>query len=585
MHRSVLALSLSFVVAVPAYAQDWKSNVDGLIRTFRARQAPTGALGDGTVRGTAKVLTAAAHSHRMYGTTDGPWIRNALKHLIAHRQENGTFRGGNGDDATVTTQWVVEALSIVDPVAFTTELDAARKSLGEKAKALPFEAAVDELRAAVAAGKTLKELVADVATATARGPVLGSDGEFDGAASTDALVRLVAAQVASKPKRTPPEATPAPTGAWSEAQQKGFDYLLRNQKDGVFHVKTPGGEVPTLELTALGLAALQTKPRALRSPEEATTIEKGLTWVLGQQNEDGSFGFTTLNYVTSAAIAAFTADADRPAEAKAKIEPSLQRAQQYLLGIQHTEDRGFTRSDRDYGSIGYGSSERGDLSNLQFALEGLHRTGLPKGHEAYTAAISFLQRTQNLREVNDFKARTRNPDEGGEWQTLTSGDDGGAAYYPGNSPFGYVELADGSKYPRSYGSMTYALLKAYTLCGVKPDDVRIKAAIDWIGRNWTLDENPGAAPNAPKAERYQGLYYAYMVMAQALDIAGIDKLTTQTESGAKVEVDWRADLRKHLTSVQAADGSWVNDRNGRWWEDRALLCTIYALLALDRTDR
>jgi hypothetical protein len=37
--------------------------------------------------------------------------------------------------------------------------------------------------------------------------------------------------------------------------------------------------------------------------------------------------------------------------------------------------------------------------------------------------------------------------------------------------------------------------------------------------------------------------------------------------------------------VQAADGSWVNDRNGRWWEDRALLCTIYALLALDRTDR
>ena len=260
---------------------------------------------------------------------------------------------------------------------------------------------------------------------------------------------------------------------------------------------------------------------------------------------------------------------------------SMDNAQKYILAIQNTEDRGYSSTDRDYGSIGYGGDERGDLSNVQFALESLRNSGLDESHEAFAKAIVFLQRTQNLRAVNDFKARTRT--DTGDWQEVVSGNDGGAAYYPGNSPAGYIDLPDGTKVPRSYGSMTYALLKAYTLAGIEADDPRVQKAVEWILGHWTVKVNPGADPSMGAAAPYQGLFYYYTVMAQALDIAGIDEIEIPQGAGEEpVKVDWRRVLRAHLESIQAQDGSWVNDRNSRWWEDQALVCTFYSLLALDR---
>ncbi len=130
---------------------------------------------------------------------------------------------------------------------------------------------------------------------------------------------------------------------------------------------------------------------------------------------------------------------------------------------------------------------------------------------------------------------------------------------------------------RSYGSMTYALLKCYALAGLKGDDPRVAAALGWLQQNWRLDANPGAAPELGPKAQFQGLYYYYLLMAQALSAAGIDQLTVD---GAKV--DWRAGLRAQLAKVQQADGSWVNGQNGRWMESSKLLCTAYALLALAR---
>ena len=101
-----------------------------------------------------------------------------------------------------------------------------------------------------------------------------------------------------------------------------------------------------------------------------------------------------------------------------------------------------------------------DLSNTQFAVDALRASGLDPEDEAFVKALVFLQRTQNLTSVNEFEDKVRAED--GSWQTVTSGDDGGSAYYPGNSPAGYIDLPDGRRVPRSYGSMTYALLKTYT---------------------------------------------------------------------------------------------------------------------------
>jgi len=264
----------------------------------------------------------------------------------------------------------------------------------------------------------------------------------------------------------------------------------------------------------------------------------------------------------------------------AEVKPALLRAQSYILAIQNVERNGYQRADRDYGSIGYGGDQRGDLSNLQFALEALRVSGLPSDHEAFAKAMVFLHRTQNLKSVNEFSGKV--PDDEGNLIQVTSGDDGGSAYYPGNSPMGYVDLPDGTKIPRSYGSMTYALLKSYTLAGVRGDDPRVQACVRWLQGNWTLTENPGADPRLGEKVRWQGWYYYFMVLAQALDAAGVDELKTLDKDGKELAIDWRKDLKAHLASLQLPDGSWKNQKNDRWYEGVEVIGTCYAMLALEK---
>ncbi|HEU4418811.1 MAG TPA: prenyltransferase/squalene oxidase repeat-containing protein, partial [Planctomycetota bacterium] len=385
---------------------------------------------------------------------------------------------------------------------------------------------------------------------------------------------------------------PAAAGAvFSKAQQKAVEWLMSQQKDGVFSITIPvkndkGEEVlksqPDPGMTGFGLLALQTKPKAMRTADEQTAIEKGIKWLIGCQNEDGTWGQHTPNYVTCVVVAALTRRED-PAHKQA-----LDKAQRAILGFQNSEAGGYKSSDRDYGSIGYGNSQRGDLSNLHFSLDALRATGLPADHEAFKKALVFLQRTQNLKSVNDFSGKVPDPDREGVVLDATSGDDGGAVYYPGNSNAGYDVLPDGKAVPRSYGSMTYALLKAYTLAGLKGSDPRVQAAVKWIQNNWTLAVNPGADPSMREEVKYQGLFYYYMVLAQALDLAGVQTITFAAKAagsdGKAVpagEVNWRKALREHLEAMQRPDGTWVNSKNGRWYENMPLLCTCYAMTGLE----
>ena len=549
-----------------------KGAVDGTVALLRQRSAD-GTLGDGTVRSAAKALTALGHCHRFYGNDDGPVVRGAIRTVLGGKQADGSFR--NADDAApaTTTRWAVEALGVMEPEYFAEEIRAAESWLAtnDAGGASPWIAVCDAVLAMCADGSTdPKKLGAKRAAA------LASIDAGDADALVDGLLRLVACQAVAR-QMDAEHTKPAAMAAWSETQQQGVAFLMTQQEDGRFFITTPSGKFPDTGLTALGLAALQTKPAAKRSAEETAAIDAGLKFLLSEQNEDGSFAQRNANYTTCAAILAL---------AKAKREafrPALEKARDYILGIQNVESRGYARGDRDYGSIGYGGDQRGDLSNMQFAVEALRAAGVEADDEALAKAVVFLQRTQNLKSVNDFSGRVRND---GEWQEVTSGDDGGSAYYPGNSPAGYIELPDGKSIPRSYGSMTYALLKTYTLAGVKGDDPRVKAAVNWIEKNWTLDENPGVAPSMPEKDRFMGLYYYYMVLSQALDAAGIDRLEVPTgDDGATVEsIDWRKLLRDQLANLQGDDGSWVNEKNGRWWEDKPAICTIYSLLALERCE-
>ena len=157
----------------------------------------------------------------------------------------------------------------------------------------------------------------------------------------------------------------------------------------------------------------------------------------------------------------------------------------------------------DYGR-GYGKDSRPDLSNTAFLLEALHAAGNGPDDEAVKKALIFVSRCQNLEsEHNTTEFSSKNPD-------------GGFYYTPagGGSPAGKTDNGG----LRSYAAMTYAGLKSMIYAGLTPDDPRVKAAVAWLQKNYTLESNPGLGE--------AGLYYYYDTFARALDAAGQERSST-----------------------------------------------------------
>jgi squalene-hopene/tetraprenyl-beta-curcumene cyclase len=269
------------------------------------------------------------------------------------------------------------------------------------------------------------------------------------------------------------------------------------------------------------------------------------------------------NYNTAIAVSALAAADD------AAYKPALDRAVAFLKWLQWTEHltgpKGETVSDKNnswYGGWGYGNHARPDLSNAQFSLQALHDAGLKPTDPAYAAALVFLSRTQNNSETND--------------QSWAS-NDGGFVYTPangGNSEAGEMKTADGKRFLRSYGSMTYAGLKSMIYAGLTKEDPRVKAAMEWIRKHWTLDENPAMREAGPEMAGH-GLYYYYYVFAHALRAYGEPTIT----DAAGTTHDWRVELIAKLSAQQKPDGSWAGEK--RWMEANPVLTTSYAVMALE----
>ena len=288
-------------------------------------------------------------------------------------------------------------------------------------------------------------------------------------------------------------------------------------------------------------------------------IAKALAFMESNVQPDGGIypkGVTAQqNYLTSVGLLAFVA-----ANKDGKYKATIDNAVKFLKGVQWNEDgkEGKNKVGPDdvrYGGFGYDSKQRPDLSNSSFTLEALTKAGMSKDDPAVKRAMVFLRRCQNY------------TGEGGNDKMKGSAEDadGGFFYNPfetkaaaGNTPAGGL---------RSYASMTYAGLKSFVYAGLSKDDPRVKAALEWIGKHYDLNSNPGLGQ--------KGLYYYYQVFAKALKAAEIDQLPTA--SGPPRE--WRTDIVKQLIAKQQADGSWVNTDKG-WMENDARLVTAYSLAAL-----
>ncbi len=304
-------------------------------------------------------------------------------------------------------------------------------------------------------------------------------------------------------------------------------------------------------ITALVVASL------LRSGQAGPSdpgVAKGLAFLeTFIKPEGGMPDASHSNYATSVALSAFHA-----ANVDGRYDAVVKGSQKFLKEKQWDEGEGKGPDDPYYGGAGYGGKhDRPDLSNTSFMLDALRDSGLPPDDPAFQRALVFVSRCQNLdSEFNDQP-----------WAKKVN--DGGFIYTPANGGSSVAgDSEDGGL--RSYASMTYAGLKSMIYAGLTPEDPRAKAALEYIKKHYTLDENPGLGE--------RGLYYYYVVFGKAMAVLGADEFIDA--DGAKH--DWRADLAAALARRQGPNGEWVNP-NDRFMEGDANLVTAYGLLALAST--
>ena len=315
-------------------------------------------------------------------------------------------------------------------------------------------------------------------------------------------------------------------------------------------------------LTALALNAAVRDPNLDKGTEFPEYIEKGFSWLLAQQKEDGGIYNRGLSvYNTATSVTALTA-ANR-----SDFEPAIVKARKHLIDNQWDIGKEKETDNPNDGGVGYGSNkEHSDLSNTYLAIEALalSKKIIEDGKHGdqpdldWDAAAKFISRCQNLEETNDQ-----------EWASNDPKNKGGFAYSPFESKAGDEETTEGRTALRSYGSMSYAGLLSFIYAKLSAEDPRVIAVKEWLGKNYTVEENPGMGA--------QGLYYYYQTMAKALTAANVDQL--QLDSGKKA--DWRSELANKLLSAQREDGSWVNS-NGRWMESNPVLVTSFTVLALEQ---
>jgi len=326
--------------------------------------------------------------------------------------------------------------------------------------------------------------------------------------------------------------------------EKAVDFLRpRQEADGSWspNRKEPG-------ITALVITALLRSKR-VRPTEPVVT--KGLAYLEGFLDPTGGLaGAAHANYSTAIALMAF-----REANAGGRYDSTIKGGQTFLKAKQWDESEGKGRDNAFFGGAGYGgNNSRPDLSNTAFMVEALRESGLPADDPALQKAIVFVSRCQNLKsEFNDQP-----------WAEKVN--DGGFIYTAANGGTSFAGPEEGGGL-RSYASMTYAGLKSLIYAGLTPDDPRVKAATEYIGKHYTLDENPGLGQ--------KGLFYYYQAFSKTMALLGKPTFTDASNQPH----EWRAELTAALAKRQEPNGSWIN-RADNYMEGDANLVTSYGLLSL-----
>ena len=328
------------------------------------------------------------------------------------------------------------------------------------------------------------------------------------------------------------------------AVEKGTAWLLKNQRtDGTW------SETNMPALTGLPLWALARSGNAKTAP----AIDRAVAFLLRCQNPDGGIyvanhdrpGGGIGNYNTCVCAAALYATGRKD------LLPAVLKARSYIAASQHLGD------DMHNGGFGYDVAAKRpytDLNNTLFAIDAMRLT---------QGAEDFRPAGQKHADIN-WDAALKYVSS----MQVKEGSTAGGFNYNRKSPKGGLETnATGRVTIRASGSMTYAGLLSLLHANLGRGDPRVREAIGYATRFWTVDENPG--------QGQQGLYFYLDVMARALDASGLDAIP---RTGS--EIRWRDEILRKVVTLQTADGFWQN-ANNRWWENDPVLATSYSLLALE----
>ncbi len=378
-------------------------------------------------------------------------------------------------------------------------------------------------------------------------------------------------------QQAPPPAAPAtapaapatapaklPEAVLADAHQrlaKAAAWLLATQNDDGSWGQHKHPAMAALAAMALNGAAVPAADVAKRD----AAVTKALAYILQFAQKDGSIcrpggnpqeSGDYPNYTTSIALLGLAA-INRPQD-----QEVMRRARAYLMSSQFNDP-----ASVDYGGVGYGKTGRADLSNASWAVEALYFTDhldreplskdpadAKRSTEMWQKMGTFLTQCQNLPETNKNPSVSKAPE-----------DRGGFFYRPNESKAGSRDGEGKDTNLVSSGSMTYAGLKSMLYARLDRGDVRVKGAIDYLKRTYTLAENPGMGQ--------QGYYYYLHIMTKALEAYGVEQL--EDAKGAKHA--WREEVLASLAQRQREDGSWKND-NGRYMEMLPELVTPYCVI-------
>jgi squalene-hopene/tetraprenyl-beta-curcumene cyclase len=345
-------------------------------------------------------------------------------------------------------------------------------------------------------------------------------------------------------------ANAAPSGEdVSAVVDKAVGFFKTAQKDDGNFASNPRAGEPGL--TALIAAALIKNG----VPADHGVVAKALKYLESKVQKDGGvYNQGLSNYMTCLAIMTF-----KEANTSGKYDKTIAAAVKYVKALQFAD--GLTESDSSFGGAGYdkpGPKARPDMSNTHFMVEALLAAGVSKDDPSIKNALVYISRSQNLpSEFNKlaYAAKASDSDKGGFVYNLSDA----------NNPKSPKLTADGGL--RSEGGMTYAGLKSFLYAGVGKQDERVKGAVAWVRKHYTVTENPG--------QKDAGLFYYYHTFAKAMDALGEEMFA----DAKGVQHDWRQELFDELKKKQKANGSWANS-NGAFLENLPELATAFAVLSL-----